>query len=91
MQNEADIATRGLAVMEAEGETGIGKRFLKIEELSEYMGTPVATLYTWTHQRKIPHLKMGRSVRFDLREIEEWIKRRRVAVSTLAETLTGGR
>ncbi len=83
-QNETTPATRGLAVIEKEPEGNVERRFLKIEELSEYMGTPVATLYTWTHQKKIPHLKMGRSVRFDLREIEEWIKKRRVAVSPFA-------
>ena len=72
------------AVMEDERATTLEKRFLRIEELSEYMGTPVATLYTWTHQKKIPHLKMGRSVRFDLREIEAWLKERRVGVSSFA-------
>ncbi len=70
--------------MEDERATTLEKRFLRIEELSEYMGTPVATLYTWTHQKKIPHLKMGRSVRFDLREIEAWLKERRVGVSSFA-------
>ena len=72
------------AVMEDERATTLEKRFLRIEELSKYMGTPVATLYTWTHQKKIPHLKMGRSVRFDLREIEAWLKERRVGVSSFA-------
>ena len=43
--------------MEDERATTLEKRFLRIEELSEYMGTPVATLYTWTHQKKIPHLR----------------------------------
>ena len=56
------------------------KRFLGIKELSEYLGLPVSTLYQWTHQRKIPYLKMGRLVKFDLEEIEIWLKKKRVKV-----------
>ena len=78
-RNETDAA-----VMDGERGNIVEKRFLRIEELSEYMGTPVATLYTWTHQKKIPHLKMGRSVRFDLREIETWLNERRVEISSFA-------
>lgn len=68
------------------GGDGLDRRLLKVEELSAYMGTPIATLYTWTHQRKIPHLKVGRSVRFDRDEINLWLKGRRVAVSAFAES-----
>ncbi len=57
------------------------RRLVKIEELSRYLDTPVATLYTWTHQKKIPHVKMGRSLRFDLTEIDGWVNERRVEPS----------
>lgn len=52
---------------------------MKIEDLSVYLDTPVATIYTWTHQKKIPHVKIGRSLRFDLAEIDLWVNERRVA------------
>lgn len=55
------------------------RKLVKIEELARYLDTPVATLYTWTHQRKIPHVKMGRSLRFDLAEIDLWVNERKVA------------
>ena len=57
----------------------LNKKLVKIEDLSMYLDTPVATLYTWTHQRKIPHVKMGRSLRFDIAEIDQWIEERKVA------------
>ncbi len=60
------------------------KRFLTVEELSEYLGTPMPTLYTWTHQKKIPHLKLGRTLRFDRLEIDGWLESRRVAASSKA-------
>jgi len=74
------------AVLQKNREVIVEKKFLRVEELSTYMGTPVATLYTWTHQKKIPHLKVGRSVRFDRDEINLWLKGRRVAVSAFADS-----
>lgn len=65
------------------------KRFLTVEELSCYIGTPVATLYTWTHQKKIPHLKLGRTLRFDRVEIDGWLESRRVALAPAARLLAG--
>lgn len=57
----------------------IENKLLNVEELSRYLNVPLPTLYTWTHQRKIPHIKMGRSLRFDRTEIEGWIESRKVA------------
>ena len=56
------------------------KRFVGIKELSEYLGLPIGTIYSWTHQRKIPYIKMGRLVKFDLEEIEIWLKKKQVKV-----------
>ncbi|MBI3552608.1 MAG: helix-turn-helix domain-containing protein [Elusimicrobia bacterium] len=54
------------------------KRILTVDELSDYLSTPVPTLYTWTHQRKIPHIKLGRGLRFDRIEIDKWLDARKV-------------
>jgi len=54
------------------------KRFLGIEEASEYLGLTKGTLYGWVCHKKIPYLKIGRLVKFDLREIEPWLKDKRV-------------
>lgn len=54
------------------------KRFIGIKELSEYLDTPVGTLYVWTHQKKIPYYKIGRNVKFDLEKIEDWLKKKEV-------------
>ena len=52
----------------------IQKRLINIQELAEYTGNTVGTLYVWVHQRKIPYIKWGRNVRFDLDEIDKFIK-----------------
>ena len=61
------------------------RKLVNIDELSRYLGTPVATLYTWTHQKKIPHVKMGRSLRFDLAEIDLWVNERKVAPAAIRQ------
>ena len=53
-------------------------RLLKLEEVAEYLGVTINTLYSWTYQRKIPHFKIGRLLKFDEREIELWLRRNHV-------------
>ncbi|MCX5711588.1 MAG: helix-turn-helix domain-containing protein [Candidatus Omnitrophica bacterium] len=54
------------------------KRYLGIEELAGYLGLAKGTVYIWVCQRRIPYLKIGRLVKFDLQEIEPWLKKKRV-------------
>lgn len=54
------------------------KRFLDVKELSGYLGVKEGTLYVWVCYKKIPHVKMGKLVKFDLQEIENWLKTKRV-------------
>ena len=61
----------------------MNKKLVNIEELSAYLGLPISTIYTWTHQKKIPHVKMGRTLRFDLVEIDEWVDERKVAQAAI--------
>jgi excisionase family DNA binding protein len=49
-----------------------------MKECSEYLGLSIKTLYQWTHQKKIPHYKFGKLVKFDLKDLEIWIKRKKV-------------
>ena len=56
------------------------RRFIGVKELSEYLGISKHTVYYWVGMRKIPYVKMGKIVKFDLREIEEWLKERKVKV-----------
>ncbi len=49
----------------------INKRYINIKELSKYTSLPVKTLYDWTSQGKIPSIKLGRRVLFDLNDIDQ--------------------
>jgi excisionase family DNA binding protein len=56
----------------------VERRYVGPKELSEHLGLAIATVYDWIYRKKIPHYKMGRLVRFDLKEIDEWARERRV-------------
>ena len=50
------------------------KRFLSTKEIAVYLGLAEPTIRFWVRKAKMPYSKFGCSVRFDLREIEKWIK-----------------
>ena len=54
------------------------KRLIGPEDLAEYLDIRLNTVYCWVYQRKIPHLKVGRLVKFDLVEIDKWLSDRRI-------------
>ena len=46
------------------------KRYANIKEVSEYTSLPVKTLYEWASIGRIPSIKLGRRVLFDLEDID---------------------
>lgn len=53
-------------------------RLINVKEAAQYLGTTPATLYTKVWRREVPFVKVGRSVRFDVKDIEELIERSKV-------------
>ncbi|MBO1225042.1 MAG: helix-turn-helix domain-containing protein [Candidatus Scalindua sediminis] len=47
------------------------KRYANIKEVSEYTSIPKKTLYEWASVGKIPSIKIGRKVLFDLHDIDQ--------------------
>lgn len=56
----------------------IGMTYL---ETSAATGISVSHLQKLVHWKKIPHVKVGRAVRFIPEDVRAWIKKRRVHVS----------
>ena len=48
----------------------IHKRYVSIKEVSEYTSLPIKTLYEWASTGRIPSVKIGRRVLFDLQDID---------------------
>jgi excisionase family DNA binding protein len=51
------------------------KRFLKKRELARHYGVSLRTVDKWVAQRKVPYLKIGYIIRFDLDKVEAALAR----------------
>lgn len=51
---------------------------LNVEDISELLGVKVATIYGWVSEGYIPHIKLGRLVRFNLDAVFEWVASKEV-------------
>ena len=62
------------------------KRYFCIKEVSEYTSLPITTLYEWASQRRIPSIKIGRRVLFDLQDIDNLMKKSKREGNSIEET-----
>ncbi len=57
-------------------------RLMSPEEVAEFTGLSTETLAQWRSQKRgIPYLKIGRSVRYDLADVQAYLEGCRVSVS----------
>ncbi len=56
----------------------ITRRLVSIQEAGDYLGLSVHTVYTMVSQRRVPFVKVGRLVKFDLALLDAWIAKRTV-------------
>jgi excisionase family DNA binding protein len=48
--------------------------YMDVQKLSEYLEMKASTLYSLAEQKKIPHYKVGRLVRFKKSDIDLWME-----------------
>jgi len=53
-------------------------KLLNIEEVAEILCVKPATIYGWVSEGYIPHIKLGRLVRFDKVEVIDWVQNHKV-------------
>jgi excisionase family DNA binding protein len=53
------------------------KRLLTIAEAAALLGVKAQTLYLWVSQKRVPHRKIGRFVRFTESDLEEFVDRQK--------------
>ncbi|MDP6923559.1 MAG: helix-turn-helix domain-containing protein [Candidatus Scalindua sp.] len=69
------------------------KRYVAVKELSIYTSLPVKTLYEWSSTGRIPSIKIGRRVLFDLHDIDKvmaGLKRSYNQCEDIANKIIGG-
>ncbi len=57
------------------------EKLLTIDELAEVLSVKKSTIYQWIHLGLIPHMKVGRLLRFRERDIEKWLSSKQVEPS----------
>jgi excisionase family DNA binding protein len=55
-----------------------------VARASQFLGVPVGTVYSWVEADppRLPHLKLGRAVRFDPDELIAWAREQRREVAS---------
>ena len=69
------------------------RRYVNINVVSEYMSIPVKSLYELASQGRIPSIKLGKRVLFDLQDIDkmmECMKRTCNKEEKIANKILGG-
>lgn len=56
-------------------------RLLTAEEVAALLQVPTSWVYAQARARRFPHVRAGRYVRFDRRDVEAWIERQRTATA----------
>jgi len=52
-------------------------QLLTVEELADYLGVPVATVYQWRYRRQgPPGFRVGRHLRYRWNDVQRWIQQR---------------
>ena len=63
------------------------EKLLKISELSQILQVKVKTIYSWTHTRKIPFVKVNGALRFRKKSIDNWIEKQEKEPKNLKKIL----
>jgi excisionase family DNA binding protein len=50
------------------------KRLLSVAETAELLGISQSFLYKLTQSESIPHIRLGNTIRFDIKRIELWLE-----------------
>ena len=51
---------------------------MNVNEAAQFLAVSPSTLYGWVWQRRIPFVKVGRAVRFDVADLERFVTQNRI-------------
>jgi len=53
------------------------ENLLTAKHIADKLGVKCSTVYQWVHMGFMPHLRIGKCIRFNENDIEKWISRRK--------------
>lgn len=64
------------------GDLGMDNKLLNYAQASDFLGIPVGSLRNMVMRRQLPHVKIGRRVRFRARDLENWLSDNTIDVAS---------
>ncbi len=52
----------------------MAERWVSIDEISAHLGVKKDTIYKWVARKKMPAHKMGRLLKFQIKEVDQWVR-----------------
>ena len=52
----------------------VAERWYSVAEVAGHLGVTAPTLYKWLQRKQLPAHKVGRLWKFNLKEIDDWVK-----------------
>ena len=52
----------------------MAERWLSVVEIAEHLGVKKDTVYKWVARKKMPAHKVGRLIKFQIGDVDQWIK-----------------
>lgn len=52
----------------------MAERWVSIDEISEHLGVKKDTIYKWVARKKMPAHKVGRLLKFQIKEVDKWVR-----------------
>ena len=49
-------------------------RWLSVEEIAAHLGVKKDTIYKWVRTTDIPYHKVGRLLKFQVQEVDNWVR-----------------
>lgn len=72
----ADVAKPFSGVQRTLAETGRASRLLEADDVANYLGMRTDWVYREVRAGRLPHIRLGRAVRFRRESIEAWLEAR---------------
>jgi excisionase family DNA binding protein len=54
-------------------------RWLSVEEIAQHLGIKKDTVYKWVRNRNMPAHKVGRLLKFQVNEVDQWVREGKAA------------
>ncbi len=55
---------------------------INVQEVAQRLNMAVTTIYKMVNQRRIPYVKIGGALKFDLAQVEKWVQEQMVMPMT---------